>query len=243
MPRILVVESNPRSICDRIFAEAGSDFGTLYADVLVSLRGDVTTTITLPYEGETVSDMALFDGVAFTGSSVEWNTGDDRASPLAEVMRRAFASGCPVIGSCNGMQLAASVLGGVTSASAKGREDGLAHGIRLTEQGRTHPMMTGKPQTFDAPCTHRDEVERLPEGAVRLAGNAHSEVQAFAFERDGISFWGTQYHPEFPPGFLARYLASSGKGSPVGLAGLASSESSAEAVMRTSEIRNWVERL
>ena len=243
MPRILVVESNPRSLCDRIFGEAGSDFGTLYADLLVSLRGDVTTTITLPYEGETVSDMAVFDGVAFTGSSVEWNTGDDRASPLAEVMRRAFAGGCPVIGSCNGMQLAASVLGGVTSASAKGREDGLAQGIRLTEQGRTHPMMTGKPRIFDAPCTHRDEVERLPEGAVRLAGNDHSEVQAFAFERDGISFWGTQYHPEFPPGFLARYLAASGKGSPVGLAGLAGSESSAEAVMRTSEIRNWVERL
>ena len=65
-----------------------------------------------PYDGDETPDLSGFDGIAFTGSSVEWNTDDERAAPLAAVMRAGFAAGLPTIGSCNGMQLAASVLGG-----------------------------------------------------------------------------------------------------------------------------------
>jgi GMP synthase (glutamine-hydrolysing) len=243
MPHALVIESNPRAVCERISKSAGTDFGTLYAVVLTSLRGDVTTRILAPYDGETVDSLTGFDGVAFTGSSVEWNTDDDRAAPLADLMRRAFAAGLPVIGSCNGMQLAASVLGGVTSASPHGREDGLARNIRLTEKGRRHPMMAGREASFDAPCTHRDEVVRLLKGAIRLAGNSHSEVQAFACEGDGMSFWGMQYHPEFEPAYLARYLQAMGTGGDVDLATLAVPETPAAMAMRTSELRNWLVQL
>jgi GMP synthase (glutamine-hydrolysing) len=242
MPHILVVESNPRPLCDRLVRTTGSDFGPLYAAILTSLRGDVTTQIISPYEGEAGTDLSDFDGVAFTGSSVDWNTDDDRAAPLADVMRRAFAAGLPVIGSCNGMQLAASLLGGATGASPHGREDGLAREIRLTESGRNHPMMVGREVIYSAPCTHRDEVVRLPEGAVRLAGNAHSEVQAFVCEGDGMSFWGMQYHPEFEPAYLARYLKAVGKGAEADLAALAAPETPAAARMRTTELRNWLAR-
>ena len=73
MPHILVVESNPRPLCDRLVRTTGSDFGPLYAAILTSLRGDVTTQIISPYEGEAGTDLSGFDGVAFTGSSVDWN--------------------------------------------------------------------------------------------------------------------------------------------------------------------------
>jgi len=242
MPHILVVESNPRRICERLVTVAGSDFGTLYAGVLSSLRNDVTTQITAPYEGVMVPSLTGFDGVAFTGSSVAWNTDDERAAPLAALMRQVFAAGLPVIGSCNGMQLAASVLGGSTGASPHGREDGLAREIHLTEQGRAHPMMAGRDAVYSAPCTHRDEVVCLPDGAVRLAGNIHSHVQAFAYETGSISFWGMQYHPEFEPAYLARYLKASGKGSDAELAALARPETPAAASMRTTELRNWLAR-
>ena len=46
-------------------------------------------------------------------------------------------------------------------------------------------------------CWHRDEVTALPPGAVVLAGNAHSGVQAMAVTGGGVDFWGCQYHPEF----------------------------------------------
>ena len=104
------------------------------------------------------------------------------------MMRDGFAVGLPTIGSCNGMQLAASVLGGSSTASPNGREDGLSGDIRLTNAGRNHVMMAGREDGYAVPCTHRDEVVRLPEVGVRLAGNGHSAVQAFAIDCDGIDF-------------------------------------------------------
>ena len=169
MPRILVVESNPKIELDRLEALTGQALGPLYAATLEGLCDDVETVVILPYDGDETPDLSGFDGIAFTGSSVEWNTDVERAAPLAAVMRTGFAAGLPTIGSCNGMQLTASVLGGSSSASPNGREDGYA-----------------------VPCTYRDEVVRLPEGAVRLAGNHHSNVKAFAIDHGGVDFWGMQ---------------------------------------------------
>ena len=144
MPRILIVESNPDEVSTALVARAGATLADVYAAALTTIDGTVEIEIISPYDGDDTPDMTDVDGVAFTGSSVEWNTDDDRAAPLAAVMRSAFAAGRPVIGSCNGMQLAASILGGSSAASPNGREDGMATGIELTEAGRTHPMMAGR---------------------------------------------------------------------------------------------------
>ena len=255
MPRILVVESNPRAESDRLQALSGQALGPLYATTLEELRDDVETVVISPYDGDETPDLSGFDGIAFTGSSVEWNTDDERAAPLAAVMRAGFAAGLPTIGSCNGMQLAASVLGGSSAASPNGREDGLAGDIRLTEAGRAHPMMAGRDDGYAVPCTHRDEVVRLPEGAVCLAGNSHSSVQAFAIDRDGVDFWGMQYHPEFSPSYVGRYLRLSGRVAPDVADDLEAAENDAGAAARLSttmqdqttprrtvELANWLAR-
>ena len=256
MTRILIVESNPRDISQSLAARAGATLAEVYAAALTAIDPGVEIEIISPYDGDDTPEMDAFDGVVFTGSSVEWNTDDDRAAPLAAVMRAAFAAARPVIGSCNGMQLAASILGGSTAASPNGREDGMATGIALTEEGRAHPMMAGRQDGFAVPCTHRDEVVRLPEGAVRLAGNAHSEVQAFAIDRDGIDFWGMQYHPEFSPSYVGHYLGEAGRITPQVAADLMLAETDAAAAARLStspvaqgdavrmlELRNWMMRL
>ena len=255
MPRILVVESNPKAESDHLAELSGSALGLLYAAVLEELRHDVETVVISPYDGDNTPDLAGFDGIVFTGSSVEWNTDDDRAAPLAEVMRDGFAAGLPTIGSCNGMQLAASVLGGSAAASPNGREDGMAMEIRLTEAGQNHPMMAGRSDGYAVPCTHRDEVVRLPEGAVLLAGNDHSPVQAFAIDRDGVDFWGMQYHPEFSPAYVGRYLRGNGRISPATADDLEAAQEDPSAAarlsttpqgqsipVRTTELVNWLVR-
>ena len=256
MPRILVVESNPKAESDRLASLSGHSLGPLYAAVLEELRDDVQTLVIRPYDGDGTPDLAGFDGIVFTGSSVEWNTDDTRAAPLAAVMRDGFAAGVPTLGSCNGMQLAASVLGGSTAASPNGREDGMAMDIWLTDAGRQHPMMAGRRDGYAVPCTHRDEVVRLPAGAVRLAGNEHSAVQAFAINRDGVDFWGMQYHPEFSPGYVGRYLRGNGRASADLADDLEAAETDADAAarlsttpqeqappVRTTELANWLARL
>ena len=80
----------------------------------------------------------------------------------------------------------------------KGREIGFGRGIRLTEAGRKHPMYVGKPEVFNAPTVHLDEVETLPPGTTVLATNAVSDVQSAEIRVNGAVAWGVQYHPEYP---------------------------------------------
>jgi GMP synthase (glutamine-hydrolysing) len=256
MPKILVIDSNPADLNAVIVAEAGHTIGQGYAEVIRGLAPEAEITIVAPYDGETCPDPAGFDGVVFTGSSVAWTTDDPRAEPLAQIMRATFAAKTPTLGSCNGMQLAASVLGGASQASPNGREDGLARDIRLTEAGQSHPMMQGRRDGYAVPCVHRDEVTALPEGAVLLASNAHSRVQAFAYERDGLRFWGMQYHPEFTPAFVGAYTGANGRIGPEEAADMAVAETDPAAAARlgttcaeqrfegrTLEIRNWLASL
>lgn len=253
MLHILVVDSDPEDINEMLRAQRGTGTGENYAAALRTCRDDVAITIVAPYDGDALPPLDGFEGVVFTGSMVDWDTEDARAAPLADAMRHVFDKGLPTLGSCNGMQLAASVLGGQSAASPNGREDGLAKDIKLTQAGRTHPFLQGRLDGYAAPCVHRDEVTRLPEGAVLLSRNAHSGVQAFAYERNGIMFWGVQYHPELDPaelgpGLCRRGLISHEEARALAVAGKDENAAYALGVrpedmtpqIRMTELRNWL---
>ncbi len=256
MPRILIIDSNPAAQNESFVANGGTAVGENYANALRACRDDLTITIVAPYDRDPLPALADFDGVVFTGSSVEWNTDDARAKPIADVMRAVFAQGLPTLGSCNGMQLAASVLGGRSDASPNGPEDGFACDITLTEAGKSHPLLRGRVDGYGVPCVHRDDVRHLPEGAVLLAGNAHSAVQAFAYEQDGVKFWGMQYHPELDPAKLGPALGRQGKISAQDADDMAVVEQDADAArrlglpadqmtpeVRMTELHNWLASL
>ena len=256
MPRIVVFDSDPAEVNAHKRKHYGESTGEAYAAAIREIDADCEITIVCPYDGETCADLTAVDGAAFTGSAVGWNTDDARATPLAQAMRYVFAASLPTFGSCNGMQLAASVLGGASQASPQGREDGLARNIRLTEAGRTHPMMAGRKDGFAVPCVHRDEVVHLPDGAVVLAGNTHSAVQAMAYERDGIRFWGVQYHPEYTLPFIGQRVLDWGRlhadiaddlkvadQEPEAAARLGVRFDDMQTDMRQTELRNWLSSL
>lgn len=184
--------------------------GPGFAAVLQKLSGSITCSLCAPYLGQALRD----------------------------IWRQVTRWQVPIWGSCNGMQLAAFMLGGICAASPRGDEEGLAEAITLTDIGREHPMIQGRASQFRVPCVHRDEVQRLPNGAVLLAGNAHSPVQAFAYETADISFWGTQYHPEFSRADVATWLADRGKSLPD------SEEQDGQGDLalatRTLELQNWL---
>ena len=192
MTTILILEGNTPELLRQ-----GKADSLPFVTSLLALDPALKLRLANPY-GQEIGDDLIdgADGVIFTGSGTDWATDAPEAAPQRAAMERVFAAGRPSWGSCNGMQLAAVVLGGAVGASPKGREDGIARDITLTGAGQAHPMMAGKPRAFASPCAHRDEVQGLPEGAVLIAGNAHSPVQAMVYEQDGVDFWGVQYHPE-----------------------------------------------
>lgn len=96
--------------------------------------------------------------------------------------------------------------GGSVRQSRNGREAAFSRGIWLTEAGRSHPLFAGRPPAFDALSGHGDEIERLPDGAVHLAANSVTKIQAAAIEHGGGVCWGVQYHPELGLGEIASSL-------------------------------------
>lgn len=145
-------------------------------------------------DGRQLSD---YDGFVVSGSSLHAYDKDFAVTNQIGLIAKAGEAGLPIFGSCWGLQIAAMAAGGQVEYHPKGREVGFARKIVLTDAGKKHPMFAGKGPVFDAPCIHYDEVTRMPEGAVLLASNSHSLVQAATIPLGNSEVWAVQYHPEF----------------------------------------------
>ncbi|GJE52471.1 Gamma-glutamyl-L-1-hydroxyisopropylamide hydrolase [Methylobacterium tardum] len=199
-------EIAPGSACDRIMpADAGAELPT----------------------GATLSG---YDAVFLSGSPLHLYEETPETHRTVAFMRAVFASGTPAFGSCAGLQVATVAAGGSVRPNARGREAAFARRITLTDVGREHPLLAGRPAAYDAPAIHTDEVEALPSGAVLLAGNRVTAVQAAEIRFDGGVFWGVQYHPEIGLDEVAGALRRQADG--MIEAGLARSQDDVEAYAR-----------
>jgi GMP synthase (glutamine-hydrolysing) len=196
--RILIIDGNTQDTNARNIACGGAATGDFYARVLRRISDDVTTEIIHPADRPRTlhSVVADFDGVVWTGSALNACRPIPEVRSQVELARQVLATAIPVFGSCWGLQITAIAAGGEVAPSRNGREIGIARDIELTEEGRAHPMFSGKPERFDAVAVHADEVVTRPAAMRVLAANAHSPVQAAEIALGG-GFWGTQYHPEY----------------------------------------------
>ncbi len=138
---------------------------------------------------------AGYDGVMMTGSPLSVTQVEPWMERAADFMLTAAARGTPVLGVCFGHQLLAHAHGGRVVRSTQGREIGTVE-VRLSAEGREDALFAGLPGSFAVQTTHEDVVERVPEGATLLAGNAHTPIQALAY---GPRIRGVQFHPEVNP--------------------------------------------
>jgi GMP synthase (glutamine-hydrolysing) len=142
------------------------------------------------------AELQSYDAVFVTGSPLHLYQDTPETRREVDLMRAVFEAGVPSFGSCAGLQVATVAAGGTVRPSLRGREAGFARRITLTEAGHRHPLLAGRPASFDAPAFHSDEVETLPEGGTLLALNTITEVQAVEIRHGAGVFWGVQYHPE-----------------------------------------------
>lgn len=207
MPRYLIAQSeNPEERAARR-AHTGQSSGESYADTLGQMVPDAAIDICQPADGDspvfTPAQLADYDAVFLTGSPLHVYDDTPEVRRQLAFMRAVFASGTPSFGSCAGLQVAVAAAGGTVRKMPERMEAGLSRRIVATEAGRDHPLLAGRAATWDAPAIHGDEVETLPSGATRLAGNAVTRVQAAEIRHDKGVFWGVQYHPELSLGEIA----------------------------------------
>ena len=201
-PRLLVMEGNSPETRAQHVAAGGTVASTGYANLLQDLLPSAVVDICFPGDpganlpaGEALEG---YDGVAITGSGLHIYDGGPEVMRQIELARAILNAGTPAFGSCWGLQVLTTAAGGAVRKNPKGREIGFGRGIRLTEPGRKHPMYVGKPEVFNAPTVHLDEVETVAPGMTVLATNQVSDVQSAEIKYNGTTAWGVQYHPEYP---------------------------------------------
>jgi GMP synthase (glutamine-hydrolysing) len=201
-PRLLVMEGNSPETRAQHVAAGGTVASKGYADLLQELLPNAVVDVCFPGDEGTnlPAGQALegYDGVAITGSGLHVYDRGPAVTRQIELVRAVLEAGTPVFGSCWGLQVLTVAAGGSVRKNPKGREIGFGRGIRLTDDGRKHPMYVGKPEVFNAPTVHLDEVDCLAPGTIVLATNQVSDVQSAEIRCNGAVAWGVQYHPEYP---------------------------------------------
>jgi GMP synthase (glutamine-hydrolysing) len=200
--RFLVVDGNPierRAAHERDY---GKSPGNAYGDTLLASapHGSIYDICYPADPGANLplgASIAEYDGVALTGSSLNlWNR-EPAVERQVELAREIFKSRTAFFGSCWGVQIACVAAGGEVQRNPAGREIGFARNIVLTDAGRVHPLLAGRPSAYDAPAIHLDIITLPSTDCTVLASNGLTPVQAAEIQHDGGIFWGIQYHPEF----------------------------------------------
>jgi len=201
-PRLLVMEGNSPETRAQHVAAGGTVASQGYAELLQELLPNAVIDICFPGDpgANLPTGQALegYDGVAITGSALHVYSGGPSVTRQIEIVRAVLEAGTPVFGSCWGLQVLTVAAGGSVRQNPKGREIGFGRGIKLTDTGRKHPMYVGKPEVFNAPTVHLDEIETVAPGTNVLATNQVSDVQSAEIRCNGAVAWGVQYHPEYP---------------------------------------------
>ena len=184
MRRVLIVQAGS---ADEAMRARFGDYPAWFARLLASR---VELEVVRPYERELPSP-SRYDGVLMTGSPRSVLDGEPWMDAAGAWLLDA-ARTRPVLGVCFGHQLIAHTLGARVEPNPRGREAGTTE-VRLTDTGAGDPLFSGVPRALSVQQTHEDHVAQLPAGAVLLAENDFSPVQAYAV---GDAIRCLQFHPE-----------------------------------------------
>jgi GMP synthase (glutamine-hydrolysing) len=179
-----VAFEGPGAIAQAV-ADAGAALTVLRMD-----RGDLLPPPAVLGE---VAGLVVMGGPMSVSDDLAW---------LAEervLLRRAVDAGLPVLGVCLGAQQLAAALGAPVF-EGPAPEYGVGE-VHLTTAAISDPVLGPAPSPL--PCVHwHGDTFDLPDGAVRLAGNAAYENQAFRF---GDRAYGLQFHVEVTAGLVGHW--------------------------------------
>lgn len=194
-----------------VIIKTGSTFSTIkqefgdFEDWMIAGCGVPVAEVSVinVIEGESLPSVESISGMIITGSPSMVTDQEAWMRALACWIVRAVERDIPVLGVCFGHQLLAQAMGGAVDYHPQGREIGTVS-IELTAEGMRDPLLGYLPDTFKAHVTHAQTVTRLPENALRLAGNPYESHHAF---RIGSCAWGVQFHPEFTEDIMQAYVS------------------------------------
>ena len=200
MKKILLVEGNLReenqSFTDggiKTHTESLKDSITFFTNKLeldvVNPSSDMNLT-------EVTEDLTKYDGMIWGGSSLNIYNDTVEIRRQIDFMKECQKKIKNILAICWGLQVAATVAGGVVKRCNRGAHRGIAHNIKINKNGLSHPLYKNKNETFNTPAFNFDEVATLPNNSILLSSNEINNVMGVNFKNGISNIWGIQYHPE-----------------------------------------------
>ncbi len=179
-------------------AEFG-DYPSMVTDWLSPLAAHVTSYAAL--DGKLPTDPAECDLWVITGSKFGVYEAHDWIPPLEQFIRDIRSAGRNMVGICFGHQLIAQALGGVVSKSARG----WALGVHQYDTVNWPAALGADPGTIAIQAYHQDQVDVIPDGAIRIAQSDFCPNAALWYPGFAVTVQG---HPEFAKPYTSALLES-----------------------------------
>ena len=153
-----------------------------------------------------LSSLKKYDGVVLTGSTLRIEDKSDEVKKHINFVKKLFEYEKKFFAACWGLQIAVTAAGGKCRVAPNGAHIGIAHDIKLTEEGKKHKLFKFKPHVFTTPAFNYDEVEIPPNNSILLASNKINKFEAIYFTVGNSEIWGLQYHPEIPYDYMIKLV-------------------------------------
>ena len=200
MKKILLVEGNLREE-NQSFTDGGIKTHTESLKDSISyftnkLELDVVNPSSDMNLTEVTEDLTKYDGMIWGGSSLNIYNDTVEIRRQIDFMKECQKKIKNILAICWGLQVAATVAGGVVKRCNRGAHRGIAHNIKINKNGLSHPLYKNKNETFNTPAFNFDEVATLPNNSILLSSNEINNVMGVNFKNGISNIWGIQYHPE-----------------------------------------------
>ena len=198
--KILIVEGNLREENQSFTAGGIKTHTESLIDSISYFTREIEIDIINPSSdaeiGGKVQDLSKYNGMIWGGSSLNIYNETTEIRRQLELMKECQKKIKNILGICWGLQVAVTVAGGIVKRSQNGAHRGIAHQIKINENGLKHPIYENKDPVFNTPAFNFDEVVTLPKDATLLSSNSINRVMGVQFRAGESNIWGIQYHPE-----------------------------------------------
>lgn len=188
----------------RTFADVEEDFGNFDQWTLAVLGPLNIPVQTIFVDGPAMElpGTEMIAAVVITGSHSMVTDREPWSEKIIGWLPQVVKEGVPVLGICYGHQMLARAMGGEVCYHPGGIEAG-TRTIAVFDAAASDRLFGELPKKFAGHTVHSQSVLTLPPGAIALAGNSHEPHHAVKY---GENAWGVQFHPEFSPSIMMRYL-------------------------------------
>ena len=200
MKKILIVEGNLKEE-NQQFTNVGIKTHTESLKDAISyfttdLEMDVANPSSDPNIFENLKNLNEYDGLIWGGSSLNIYNNTIEIRRQIDFMKECQNKIKKMLAICWGMQVAVTAAGGEVKKCEKGTHRGIAHKIKINENGLKHSLYKDKNNDFNTPAFNFDEVSKIPENSIILSSNSINSIQGLNFKIKDCDIWGIQYHPE-----------------------------------------------